>query len=123
MAEDKPRAEGASRRGFASMDPARQKAIASMGGKSVPGQKRSFSQNRVLAISAGRKGGQSVPGEKRSFSQDRTLAAVAGRKGGQSVPGEKRSFSQDTQLAITAGRKGGQAAHEATGTASKKRSE
>jgi general stress protein YciG len=123
MAEDKHRPEGASRRGFASMDPARQKAIASMGGKSVPGEKRSFSQNRILATKAGRKGGQSVPGEKRSFSQDRTLAAAAGRKGGQNVPGEKRSFSQDPQLAATAGRKGGQAAHEDTGRASTKQSE
>lgn len=30
-----------------------------------------------------RKGGASVPADKRSFSQDRTLAATAGRKGGQ----------------------------------------
>jgi uncharacterized protein len=122
MVDDKPRGEGASRRGFASMDPARQKAIASMGGKSVPGEKRSFSQNRILATKAGRKGGQAVPGEKRSFSQDRTLAALAGRKGGQNVPGEKRSFSQDPQLAATAGRKGGQASHEVSGGASKARS-
>jgi general stress protein YciG len=32
--------------------------IASKGGKSVPGDKRSFSQNRDLASQAGRKGGQ-----------------------------------------------------------------
>jgi uncharacterized protein len=123
MVENKSRGEGASRRGFASMDPARQKAIASMGGKSVPGEKRSFSQNRILATKAGRKGGLSVAGEKRSFSQDRTLAASAGRKGGQSVPSEKRSFSQDPQLAATAGRKGGQAAHDVSRGASKARSE
>jgi uncharacterized protein len=30
------------------------------------------------------KGGRSVPAEKRSFSQDRSLASEAGRKGGQS---------------------------------------
>lgn len=30
------------------------------------------------------KGGRSVPAEKRSFSQDRGLASLAGRKGGQS---------------------------------------
>ena len=30
-----------------------------------------------------RKGGKSVPDEKRSFTQDRTLAAEAGRKGGR----------------------------------------
>lgn len=48
-----------SRRGFASMDPERVREIASMGGKSVPAEKRSFSQNRNLAASAGAKGGSS----------------------------------------------------------------
>ena len=47
-----------SRRGFASMDAARQREIASKGGKSVPADKRSFSQDRDLASQAGRKGGQ-----------------------------------------------------------------
>ena len=47
-----------SRRGFASMNPERQREIASKGGKSVPAEKRSFSQNRDLAAEAGRKGGQ-----------------------------------------------------------------
>jgi uncharacterized protein len=46
-----------SRRGFASMNPERQREIASKGGKSVPAEKRSFSQNRDLAAEAGRKGG------------------------------------------------------------------
>jgi hypothetical protein len=93
------------------MNQERQRQIASMGGKAVPDEKRSFSQNRRLAAEAGRKGGQSVPGSKRSFSQNRELAAVAGRKGGQSVPDEKRSFSQNPELAAEAGRKGGQASH------------
>ncbi|MGB6487596.1 MAG: KGG domain-containing protein [Steroidobacteraceae bacterium] len=52
-----------------------------------------------------------MPGAKRSFSQNRELAATAGRKGGQSVPDEKRSFSQNPELAAEAGRKGGQASH------------
>lgn len=47
-----------SKRGFASMDAARQREIASKGGKSVPAEKRSFSQDRELASEAGRKGGQ-----------------------------------------------------------------
>jgi len=66
------------------MDPARQREIARKGGASVPSEKRSFSQDRDLAATAGRKGGASVPSEKRSFSQDRDLAATAGRKGGES---------------------------------------
>ena len=72
-----------SHRGFASMNAERQRQIASMGGKAVPDEKRSFSQNRRLATEAGRKGGQSVPDEKRSFSQHPELAAEAGRRGGQ----------------------------------------
>jgi uncharacterized protein len=47
-----------SNRGFASMDPARQREIASKGGSSVPAEKRPFSQNHKLAAEAGRKGGE-----------------------------------------------------------------
>ncbi|HKU99658.1 MAG TPA: KGG domain-containing protein [Vineibacter sp.] len=71
-------------RGFASMDAQKQRDIARRGGQSVPGEKRSFSQNHTLAAAAGRTGGQNVPHAKRSFAQDRTLAAAAGRKGGES---------------------------------------
>ena len=42
-----------SHRGFASMNAERQRQIASMGGKAVPDEKRSFSQNRRLAAEAG----------------------------------------------------------------------
>jgi general stress protein YciG len=76
-----------SNRGFAAMDPAKQREIARKGGESVPHEKRSFSQNHELAAKAGRKGGQSVPDEKRSFSRSRELAAEAGRKGGQASDG------------------------------------
>jgi len=47
-----------SKRGFASMSPEKQREIARKGGKSVPSEKRSFSQNRDLASEAGRKGGK-----------------------------------------------------------------
>jgi general stress protein YciG len=46
-----------SKRGFASMSVEKRREIASKGGKSVPAEKRSFSQNRNLATEAGRKGG------------------------------------------------------------------
>src|SRR5258708_14243191 len=75
--------KGTSNRGFASMDQAKQRAIASKGGQSVPPEKRRFAQDPQLAAQAGRKGGESVPPEGRSFSQNRELAAEAGRKGGQ----------------------------------------
>ena len=48
-----------SNRGFASMDAEKQREIARKGGRSVPNEKRSFSQNHQLASEAGRKGGQS----------------------------------------------------------------
>lgn len=51
---------GTSRRGFASMDPDRQREIARRGGASVPKEKRSFSQDRKLAAEAGRKGGETT---------------------------------------------------------------
>lgn len=53
-----------SNRGFASMDEDRQREIASKGGRSVPAEKRSFSQDRELASEAGRKGGQSSSGAR-----------------------------------------------------------
>jgi general stress protein YciG len=76
-----------STRGFASMDPEKQRAIARKGGESVPNEKRSFSQNPSLAAEAGRKGGHSVNPSKRSFSQDHVLASEAGRKGGHASQG------------------------------------
>lgn len=50
--------DGKSKRGFASMDPEKQRELARKGGASVAPQNRSFAQNRDLAASAGRKGGQ-----------------------------------------------------------------
>jgi len=77
IAKEKPK------RGFASMDAEKQRAIARKGGESVPREKRSFSQNAELAAQAGRKGGQSVRPSNRSFARDKDLARTAGRKGGQ----------------------------------------
>lgn len=45
-------------RGFAAMAPERRREIAAKGGASVPGEKRSFTRNRDLAVQAGRKGGE-----------------------------------------------------------------
>ncbi len=46
-----------SKRGFALISVEKRREIASKGGRSVPAEKRSFSQNRNLATEAGRKGG------------------------------------------------------------------
>lgn len=72
-----------SRRGFAVMDPEKRRAIASLGGSSVPNHKRSFTTVPGLAKSAGTKGGSNVPNEKRTFAANRELAKRAGRIGGQ----------------------------------------
>lgn len=65
---------GKSNRGFASMDPARQREIASKGGSSVPAEKRPFSQNHKLAAEAGRKGGEHSHGGR---GQARRVAGAA----------------------------------------------
>ncbi len=80
---------GSSKRGFASMDPEKQREIARKGGQSVPVEKRSFSQNPELAARAGRKGGQSVDPSKRSFAMNHALASEAGRKGGHASHGHR----------------------------------
>ena len=57
MVEERAKA----RRGFAAMDPEKRRLLAQKGGAAVPRHKRSFSQDRALAASAGRKGGQVTP--------------------------------------------------------------
>ena len=67
------------RRGFAAMDKERQREIARKGGASVPDDKRSFSQDRDLAASAGRKGGEASHGGGRRRSNDNTSGTAAAR--------------------------------------------
>ncbi len=90
MADEQP---AKSKRGFASMDPKKQREIASKGGRSVPAEKRSYAQNPELAAKAGRKGGKSVNPANRSFSKDSALASTAGRKGGHASHGGRGKTS------------------------------
>jgi general stress protein YciG len=53
---------GSSGRGFAGMDENKQRDIAAQGGRSVPDDKRSFSQDSELASEAGQKGGEASAG-------------------------------------------------------------
>jgi general stress protein YciG len=55
---------GKSRRGFASMDPARQRMIASEGGRAAHRQGVAHEWNSEEARSAGRKGGQQSKGRR-----------------------------------------------------------
>ncbi len=75
MAESSPPPrKPASRRGFASMDQDKQREIASKGGRSVPAEKRSFAQDRQLAVNAGRKGGEQSHGGKRKKAKSEPKA-------------------------------------------------
>ncbi len=57
-------------RGFAALSPERRRAIAASGGAAVDPAKRSFSQNRDLAATAGRTGGQTSRGGGRPAKTD-----------------------------------------------------
>jgi general stress protein YciG len=70
-------AGGKSRRGFASMDPSRQKEIASKGGRAAHQKGTAHEWSSDEARSAGQKGGIAV-------SRDRAHMAAIGREGGES---------------------------------------
>jgi general stress protein YciG len=72
-----------SHRGFASMDPERQREIASEGGKAAHEQGTAHEFDSEEAREAGRKGGEAV-------SRNREHMAEIGRKGGQSSGGGNR---------------------------------
>lgn len=57
-------------RGFACISVERRREIASMGGKSVPKEKRSYSIDRDLASSSGKKGGAAVAPANRGVPAD-----------------------------------------------------
>src|SRR5437016_4605664 len=65
-------------RGFASMDPGKQRAIASKGGRAAHERGTAHEFTTEEAREAGRKGGQTV-------SQDREHMAAIGRKGGRAM--------------------------------------
>jgi uncharacterized protein len=82
-----PGAEKKSNRGFASMDPAKQREIASKGGRAAheKGTAHQFSADE--AREAGKKGGGAV-------SQDRHHMAEIGRVGGQARGRKQRAAQQ-----------------------------
>ncbi len=84
-----------SRRGFASMDPAKKREIASRGGRAAheKGTAHEFTPDEARA--AGRKGGETV-------SRNREHMASIGRRGGEAV-------SRDREHMARIGRKGGEA--------------
>lgn len=94
MVKDGKLIDGKSRRGFASMSPEKRRQIASLGGRSVAPENRSFSRDRTLAAQAGSKGGQSVESDKRAYSKDRELAAESGKIGGRIAQAKRKSVAR-----------------------------
>ena len=84
-----------SKRGFAAMDPAKQKEIASKGGKAAHAKGTAHEFSADEARNAGRKGGEAV-------SRDRDHMARIGRAGGEAV-------SRDRDHMSRIGREGGEA--------------
>ena len=72
-----------SRRGFAAMDPAKQRAIASRGGKAAHEKGTAHEFSSAEARLAGRKGGETAHrrGTAHEFTSEE--ARLAGRKGGK----------------------------------------
>lgn len=98
---------GKSRRGFASMDPERQKEIASRGGRAAHEKGTAHEWSSDEARHAGRKGGVTV-------SRDRAHMAAIGREGGESRSAAARQTRQpktaERELTLTVTREGGSAA-------------
>jgi general stress protein YciG len=84
------------RKGLAALSPERRRAIASMGGKSVPKEKRTFARNRAAASEAGKKGGRLSRPETRTFSVYPDLASAAGRIGGATAVSQKKVAAQNS---------------------------
>lgn len=84
---------GKSKRGFASMDPARQRDIASKGGKAAHAKGTAHEWTADEARRAGRKGGEVV-------SRDRAHMEAIGRAGGE-ARGRARQAAAQQQSAST----------------------
>ena len=89
-----------SNRGFASMDPARQKEIASKGGRAAHAKGTAHEWTPDEARQAGRKGGEAV-------SRDRAHMAAIGREGGGARGRNARQQSQGQASAASSGRESG----------------
>jgi len=96
-----------SNRGFASMDPNKQKEIASKGGRAAHAKGTAHEFDSSEAREAGRKGGQSV-------SRNRDHMAMIGRKGGE-ARGAKNAARVATQGAQAQGSARGAAQNSAAG--------
>jgi general stress protein YciG len=82
-------------RGFATLTPEQRRKIASLGGKAVAAENRTFSRDKALAKAAGKKGGENIDPKLRSFAQSKTLARSAGKIGGKASHAARKSKRND----------------------------
>jgi general stress protein YciG len=78
-----------SKRGFASMDPAKQRQIASKGGKAAHAKGTAHEFTREEAVEAGRKGGKAAHAKGTAHRFSSAEAGEAGRTGGEPAGGEQ----------------------------------
>jgi general stress protein YciG len=86
-----------SRRGFAAMDPAKQREIASKGGRAAHAKGTAHEFTADEARSAGRKGGMAV-------SRDRAHMAMIGQRGGERSHGG-RGYAGRTPVQVSVNRR------------------
>jgi uncharacterized protein len=92
---------GRSNRGFASMDPNKQREIASKGGRAAHAKGTAHEFNSDEARDAGRKGGQAV-------SRNREHMAAIGRRGGEARGNARRQASSGGSSGGNRNPRGGQ---------------
>jgi general stress protein YciG len=86
---DQAKTKGTTKRGFAAMDEATQRAIASKGGQAAHQKGTAHEFDSEEARRAGQKGGEAV-------SRDREHMAQIGRKGGESRQSAARANAEKT---------------------------
>ena len=113
---------GKSKRGFASMDPNRQREIASKGGRAAHAKGTAHEWSSDEARVAGQKGGIAV-------SRDRAHMAAIGREGGESrsrasrmAREQGRGMSSDREMQRPVSREGGMSAERGAAGAAARQS-
>jgi general stress protein YciG len=82
-----------SKRGFASMDPAKQREIASKGGRAAHAQGKAHEFTSEEARAAGRKGGEAAHARGTAHEFTSEEARQAGQKGGQHSRAQNRNIN------------------------------
>jgi uncharacterized protein len=97
-------------RGFAGMDPAKQREIASKGGKAAHAKGTAHEFTSEEAREAGRKGGEAGGGANRGFAgMDPAKQREIASKGGKAAHEKGTAHEFTSEEAREAGRKGGEA--------------